>query len=127
MLSTPLGIPASTKISTRRVAQAGVSSAGLKTTAFPHSSAGGRVDGGSDVLGRRALKDPDHIAAMRRIDALKGPALNSPTPLPAHVVVESLRHGRFSFIGHQLTADGYNTAPPPRRCSGPRRLRRPRR
>ena len=39
-LSTPLGSPASVKISARRIAHSGVSSAGFSTTVFPQTSAG---------------------------------------------------------------------------------------
>jgi hypothetical protein len=40
MFSTPLGIPARSKMETTAVAVAGVSDAGLKTTVLPLTSAG---------------------------------------------------------------------------------------
>ena len=39
-LTTPSGIPASRQSSPRRIAESGVSSAGFRTTVFPHASAG---------------------------------------------------------------------------------------
>ena len=39
-LTTPSGIPASSTSSASRSAESGVSSAGLRTTVFPHASAG---------------------------------------------------------------------------------------